>query len=107
MSRTDQLAQKNSLKIKPEREAEIQRFWVEERALTDAALLARVKRFAGCYPRYRDLKILRALLKVGLEQLGFLDPGKIRTAACLACVTMCHCSTHSCDSCAVCRTGIG
>ena len=66
ISKTEQLAQKNSLKIKPEREADIQRFWEEERGLRHPALLARLKRFSGCYPRYRDTKALRALLKVGV-----------------------------------------
>ena len=79
----EQLAQKNSLKIKPEREADIQRFWEGERGVRHPALLARLKRFSGCYPRYRDTKALRALLKVGavVRLSQHVLPGAVRRGA--------------------------
>ena len=63
-SRLEQLAQKVSLKIEPQRQADIRRFWQEDRGLTDPALLTRAHRFSGVYPRYRDLKYLKSTLKV-------------------------------------------
>lgn len=64
------------MKIAPQRQADIRRFWQEERDLTDPALLARAHRFSGVYPRYRDLKYLKSQLKV--DERPDMQPLEIR-----------------------------
>ena len=63
-TRLQQLAQKVSLKLKPERQASIRAFWEQERGVSDPALLHRARNFSIVYPRYRDLPYLRSQLKV-------------------------------------------
>ena len=79
--RLEQLACKVSLKIEPARAADIRQFWTAERGVTDPALLHRARRFSGVYPRYRDIKALRTLLKVGLQLHPAGCPGSLTLCA--------------------------
>ena len=53
-----------SVHIKPERQQGLHAFWTEQRGVQSPAMLARLRNFAGIYPRYRDLGYLKQTMTV-------------------------------------------